>query len=104
MFWFPLRQKPSELSETVYTQQRVMELTQGLRCEIDTVLLFLNRLERIEVYSHDGALEFSPPVLEFSVGLSEDCVEAVRLSRTKFLSAITTQDKVCPRKEVCNET
>ena len=104
VFWFPLRQTPSKLSETVYDQARVRQLKQALRGEMDTLLLFLKSIERIEVFSHDGDLQSTPPVLDFSVGLSEECVEAVRLSRAEFLSAITTQDKACPKKEVCHES
>ena len=101
VFWFPYRQKSSKLSETVYTQERVQQLKKALKSEINTLLLFLNRIEGLEVFSHDGDLQSSPPVLEFSVGLSAECVEAVRHDRAKFLSAITTRDKACPRKEVC---
>ena len=101
VFWFPLRQKSSKLSKTVYSQRRVQQLTRGLRTEVNTLLLFLKRVERLEVYSDDGDGQSSPPMLEFSVGVNEECVEAVQLDRDHFLSAITTQDKTCPRKEVC---
>ena len=99
VFWFPLRQKPSELSDTVYTQDRVQQLKAAFKGEISTILLFLKRLERIEVFTqHDDSP--SPPVLEFSVGLTEECVQAARQQREKFLSDITTRDKGCPRNEV----
>ena len=100
VFWFPLRQKPSPLSETVYTQERVRHLKKALRSESSTLLLFLKRIERLEVFSHDGDLQSSAPVLDFSVGLSAECLETVRHDRDEFLSAITTPDKACPRKEV----
>ena len=100
VFWFPLRQKSSKLSETVYTQERVRRLKKALRSESSTLLLFLKRIERLEVFSHDGDLQSSAPVLDFSVGLSAECLESVRHGRDEFLSAITTPDKTCPRKEV----
>ena len=101
VLWFPLRQKRSQLSDTIYTQERVQQLKKSLRSEINTLLLFLKRIERLEVYSDDGNGQSSPPMLEFSVGVKGEYVEAVRLGRDNFLSAITTQDKTCPRKEVC---
>jgi hypothetical protein len=52
-FWFPLRQKASDLSDTVYDQKRVRQLMQSLKNEVSTVLLFLKKLENIEVYDQD---------------------------------------------------
>ena len=75
VFWFPLRQTASKLSDTVYTQERVQQLKKALRSEINTLLLFLKRIERLEVFSLDDDLQSSLPVLDFSVGLSQECVE-----------------------------
>ncbi|XP_070206302.1 sacsin-like [Littorina saxatilis] len=100
VFWFPLRQTPSELSQTVYSQQRVQQLKQAFRSEISTMLLFLKRLEKVEVFSADGESQSPAPTLDFSVELSGGCVAAVRASREKFLSGITTRDKLCPQQEV----
>ncbi|XP_070206314.1 sacsin-like [Littorina saxatilis] len=100
VFWFPLRQTPSELSQTVYSQQRVQQLKQAFRGEISTMLLFLKRLERVEVFSAHSESQSPAPTLDFSVELSGGCVAAVRASREKFLSGITTRDRLCPQQEV----
>ncbi|KAL8584754.1 hypothetical protein ACOMHN_035673 [Nucella lapillus] len=99
VFWFPLRQRGSDLSETLYTHQRVRQLKQALRTEIHTMLLFLKRLERIEIYACDLDPPTSDPVFEFSVGLEEGCVDEVRRSREAFIAGITTPNKTCPARQ-----
>ena len=64
------------------------------------MLLFLKQVERIEVFTQHGDSPSSPPELDFSVGLTEECARVLRQRREEFLSDITTLDKGCPRKEV----
>lgn len=88
MFWFPLRQKKSELSEVVYTPDRLEQLIQALKNEISTVLLFLNHLQTIEVYTSVGTT--AAPRLEFSVEVYDHCSEDFEERRERFMSDIAT--------------
>ncbi|KAK7488211.1 hypothetical protein BaRGS_00020518 [Batillaria attramentaria] len=99
LFWFPLRQAPSELSGTVYSRERVQQLKQALRSEVSVLPLFLKKIERVEVYS---CLGHSPrgTSRDFSVSLTEDCLPSARETRHSFTSAITTQDRTCPKRSV----
>ncbi|KAK7488212.1 hypothetical protein BaRGS_00020519, partial [Batillaria attramentaria] len=99
LFWFPLREAPSELSGTVYNQERVRQLKQALRSEVSVLPLFLKRMEKIEVYSGHGE-SHTNPTLDFSASLTDDCLQAVQKERKRFIAGITTADKLCPTKQV----
>ncbi|KAK3879729.1 hypothetical protein Pcinc_015718 [Petrolisthes cinctipes] len=49
VFWFPLRQKPSQLSPTVYSSQRVKELFDSFSVEAPICLTFLKSLEQVSL-------------------------------------------------------
>lgn len=50
LFWFPLRQKPSELSENVYKESDVAGLLQAFINESQRSLLFLKTLCNVEIF------------------------------------------------------
>ncbi|XP_069939467.1 sacsin-like isoform X2 [Cherax quadricarinatus] len=47
LFWFPLRQSPSELSDTVYSYEHVIKLFESFGVEAAECLTFLKSLEKI---------------------------------------------------------
>ncbi|KAK7495449.1 hypothetical protein BaRGS_00013388 [Batillaria attramentaria] len=98
LFWFPLRQTPSELSGTVYNDQRLDDLLNAFKGEMSSMLLFLKNIEHMEVYSRDSASEMTPLM---SVSLSPECLEIVRRERKAFLTAILAQDGVLPTETLC---
>ena len=61
IFRFPLRRKPSELSENVYTVKKVNKLIEALRSEAKLLLLFLRYVHTVEVYNidEDGIITLS---------------------------------------------
>ena len=82
LFRFPLRKTPSELSETVYSADKVETLFESFKADAHLVLLFLQCLEKIELYLRD---ELEPiPRKVFEVKISEDTLQTVRAKRREF--------------------
>ena len=54
LFRFPLRTAASNLSENVYTLEKVLELTNALKAEAKLLLIFLRSVTSIEVYEIKG--------------------------------------------------
>ena len=50
LFRFPLRNKSSKLSDKQYTIEKLRALTTALKCDAKFLLLFLQSVDRIEVY------------------------------------------------------
>ena len=86
IFRFPLRQHPSELSETVYTQNKVNSLFSSFEAEAALLLLFLKSVEAVEVWHHRAGQ--SEPEVVFTVSVEESCRQDARNKRSKFMAAI----------------
>ncbi|XP_073237885.1 sacsin-like [Porites lutea] len=69
LFRFPLRTEPSKLSETLYSAEKVNDLFNGFMADAHLVLLFMQHLESIELYTRDE-LESKPRRI-FQVRISE---------------------------------
>ncbi|XP_067047063.1 sacsin-like [Acropora muricata] len=82
LFRFPLRKTPSELSETVYSADKVETLFKSFKADAHLVLLFLQCLEKIELYVRDE-LERIPRKV-FEVKISEETLQTVRAKRKEF--------------------
>ncbi|XP_025098833.1 sacsin-like [Pomacea canaliculata] len=100
LFWFPLRQQKSELSDTLYTEKSLKDLLQAFKTEASSMLLFLQNLERIEVHERDYT--GTKPV--FTVELSEKCVNAVRAERSRFKNSIRAASEQLPLAPVCSRS
>ena len=86
IFRFPLRHLSSELSDNVYTKDKIFSLFSSFEAEAPLVLLFLKCVETIEVL-HRKPGQQDPEVL-FSVSLNESCRQAARKERSDFMAAI----------------
>lgn len=80
IFWFPLRQKPSELSETLYQEAKIVDLFQGFESEAPCILVFLKHLERITVSTRQHTDKISDMI---RVEISNDA-DTVKQSRLGF--------------------
>ncbi|XP_056009880.1 sacsin-like isoform X2 [Ostrea edulis] len=84
LFWFPLRNSPSELSENVYTLEKIADLLKSFKEEIGSELLFLTSVENIGVYKiNNGNCE-----TEYSVALDGSCTEKARKDRDLYKTKI----------------
>ena len=86
IFRFPLRTKPSEISSTLYSPDRVRELFTNFEQDAHLILLFLKNLESIELLCRENASEQPKP--QFKVQISASCLEYVRQQRAAFKQRI----------------
>ena len=93
LFRFPLRRTPSELSETVYSSEKVETLFESFKADAHLMLLFLQHLEEIELYVRE---EVQPiPRKVFQVKIAEESLQTVRAKREEFRKKIAP-GKVLP--------
>ena len=85
MFRFPLRQEASELSETIYSSEKMMALFESFQTDARMTLLFLKQLESIELYVRNE--EDETPEKVFQVRIVN--ADLVRSKRDEFLSRIS---------------
>lgn len=86
LFRFPLRTVPSELSETVYSPDKVKTLFESFKADAHLMLLFLQHLEEIELYVRE---EVEPiPRKVFQVKIAQESLQTVRAKRKEFLKKI----------------
>lgn len=50
LFWFPLRQKESDLSNKIYTSDKMTELFESFEEEAETILLFLKSVNLVSIF------------------------------------------------------
>ena len=97
LFWFPLRQAGSDLSSTVYNQDNVDRLTTSFRAEAPSLLLFLNNIQSVELFSREecGGLN-----AVFTVGLAQPSLQNVCSRRQQFLEEITSAADSLPENDI----
>ncbi|XP_022809377.1 sacsin-like [Stylophora pistillata] len=88
MFRFPLRTKPSKLSQTLYTTQKVQTLFESFEADAHLILLFLQYLESIELFVREETE--SDAKRTFQVRITNDTLQLVREKRSEFRSKISS--------------
>ena len=86
LFRFPFRTKPSELSETLYSAEKMDALFESFEADAHLVLLFLQHLESIELYIREESE--SDPERVFQVRIADQSLQIVRTKRREFLAKI----------------
>ena len=86
LFRFPLRAKPSKLSETLYSAEKMYTLFESFKANAHMMLLFLQHVESIELYVREES-EAHPRRI-FQVKLAEKCLQTVRTRRKQFYEKI----------------
>ena len=81
LFRFPLRTVASDLSENIYTTEKVNKLIDALRDEAKLLLLFLRSVDSIEVYNISENGEQS---LLFKACIADNCKNDVGRKRNRF--------------------
>ena len=85
LFRFPLRKSPSELSENIYSLERLEELIDALRGEANLLLPFLQSVDTIEVHRISCEGRFSPI---FKVEIAELSKAPLKIERQMFLEQL----------------
>ena len=93
LFRFPLRHQPSELSQTLYSAEKVQTLFEGFMADAHLILLFLQRLESIELYVREE--NANHPRKTFQVRITGESLHLVREKRKEFHNKIST-DRLLP--------
>ena len=88
LFRFPLRHRPSELSPTLYSAEKVHTLFEGFMADAHLILLFLQHLESIELYVR-GEYD-DKPRKTFQVRITDESLHLVQEKRKEFHCKIST--------------
>ena len=86
LFRFPLRTTPSDLSNTLYSEEKMDTLFESFEADAHLVLLFLQHLESIELYVQEES-QVSPR-RTFQVTIADESLQIVRMKREEFLGKI----------------
>ena len=86
LFRFPLRTAISDLSETLYSVEKVDTLFDSFKGDAHVMLLFLQHLESIELYLREES--DSRPRKVFQVKISKESLHTVRAQRKEFREKI----------------
>ncbi|XP_060568450.1 sacsin-like, partial [Ruditapes philippinarum] len=94
IFWFPLRENPSDLAETLYNESKVKNLFDAFALDALNILLFLKNIEKISLHTRDEDRKKSE-TLQLEI---EDKDGAVRRSRQALKDQIQNQNisSECP--------
>lgn len=87
LFRFPLRAKPSKLSDTLYSEEKMNTLFDSFMADAHLMLLFLHHVESIELYIREEC-ESNPQRL-FQVNIAEKSLQMVQAKRKEFCSKMT---------------
>ena len=88
LFRFPLRQRPSDLSQTLYSAEKVYTLFEGFTADAHLILLFLQHLTSIELYFRGECDD--QPRKTFQVRIKDESLHLVREKRKEFHNKIST--------------
>lgn len=75
LFRFPLRQKPSPLSNVLYSSEKIHYLLQNFEHDAHLLLVFVKNLERIAVFDREKHSKSNR--LLFKAEISEECIDEV---------------------------
>ena len=87
LFRFPFRREPSDLSETLYNEDKMTTLFDSFKADASLILLFLQSLESVELYTREES--DSSPSKIFQVKIAEKSLQTVRSKRKEFLKKMT---------------
>ncbi|XP_052816667.1 sacsin-like [Mya arenaria] len=100
LFWFPLRERASPLSDTLYDERKILDLLDGLKSEAPSILIFLRNLESLTVFtakecyqrtSTFGTHEQNRKRASFHVRI-KDAEHHVQHSREEFIANMDTNN------------
>ncbi|XP_052783676.1 sacsin-like isoform X1 [Mya arenaria] len=110
LFWFPLRKRPSPLSENLYDERKILDLFDGLKSEAPSILIFLRSLESLSIYTatendHSTKVLKSQKKKHLSLHVSiKNAKDHVRQSREKFYAKMeTNRSDVASMTDYCIE-
>lgn len=85
IFWFPLREKISEVSDTLYDEAKVNDLLDSFQLEASSMLIFMTNLDTISVYTRRKVKHMKEMA---KVEIMDDIYGTVKKKRTQFQKKI----------------
>ena len=98
MFWFPLRQRASKISETVYTPEHVECLFKSFAVEADVCLTFLKSLEEITI----GEMNERKITVLLCMKMTSTDLERMRSKRQAFRQQLQQCKGSPPNALICS--
>ncbi|XP_055959223.1 sacsin [Patella vulgata] len=83
IFWFPLRTVESDLCKTIYDEKKIRDIFHGFTSLAPSILLFLKKIESIEIYEKKSTIQKL-----FEVCLDGDDLLTLRQERKGFVQDI----------------
>ncbi|XP_052102784.1 sacsin-like [Mytilus californianus] len=97
IFWFPLRQKESKLSPTIYSEEKAHNLFKSFMKRSTYNLLFLKSLEKIEIYNEHNDCPY------FKLEMAGTNEEEFSKARKMFKDDLNNLKNELPRKSIMSQ-
>ncbi|CAC5408786.1 unnamed protein product [Mytilus coruscus] len=97
IFWFPLRQKESKLSPTIYSEEKAENLFKSFMKKSTYNLLFLKSLEKIEIYNEQNDQPY------FTLEMTGTNEEEFSKARKMFKDDLNNLKNELPRKSIMSQ-
>nr|XP_022329313.1 sacsin-like [Crassostrea virginica] len=91
LFWFPIRQEVSELSNKLYTTDKIKELFESFEEEGETILLFLKSVNLISIYDTQFQKKFEVQMKGIA---NEDITDKREYIKNKVTSTAIPTDSI----------
>ena len=105
LFWFPLRETISELSDNIYDKNKVLDLFRSFQTEAVDSLLFLKSVCQVELYCKYSATEMDlPDGQPFFTTELQDPNGKIKLERQSFLEKIKEVKGGIPSSDIISVT
>ncbi|KAL3881556.1 hypothetical protein ACJMK2_027982 [Sinanodonta woodiana] len=95
LFWFPLRDMPTDLSNTTYTTDKVLDLFKSFQTEAHSILIFLKYLTSVELFCVDTGTQFDHGMMKPALAVKVEMDPASQERKTKFIKKITELNGGC---------
>lgn len=105
IFWFPLRENTSNLSDNTYNKSKIMDLFKSFQTEAVHCLLFLKSLCRVDLHCRSSETSYDLPNGQpfFQVQL-EDQGSVIKKERQKFLHEIKNKNGTITETDIVSVT
>ncbi|KAK3583156.1 hypothetical protein CHS0354_027567 [Potamilus streckersoni] len=88
LFWFPLRNVPTDLSDTTYTTTKVLDLFKSFQTDASSILIFLKSLVSVDLFCSDTGTQFDHgmvnPFFRVEIKMDPDSMDR----KTKFIDQV----------------
>ncbi|KAL3881101.1 hypothetical protein ACJMK2_027563 [Sinanodonta woodiana] len=102
LFWFPLRDTPTVLSNTVYTNDKVLDLFKSFQTEAHSILIFLKSLASVELFCMDTGTQFDHGMVKPLLVVKAEMNPASQERKTKFIKQVIKLNGGCSDRDLAS--